>query len=449
MAEVTPFRAVRYTGAAGDLADLVAPPYDAVDDEERARLYTRSPYNVVHVTLPESAAAAGRLYRDWLASGILARDDDEAMWLAAERYVGPDGVERERHGVIGSVAAEPYATGGVLPHERTHARIRDDRLELLRATRVQPEPLLLLAAGTLEPSLPERKPDLEADGTRLWRSDRERGDRRGRAAGRRRPPSLRERRRARTRARRLVAHHGARRLRRRRGSARVPDPPRLRGATRSLGAPAGGAGRGSRRGAGCARARAARPLCGAGLSPRAGRARPRLRRRPGRGPGRPARSRRHRLHARARGRRPRPSTAAMQTSRSSCGRRSSTTPSRWRVAASGCRRRARTSPRSRSRASSSTRSSDDALARDLPALRRGHPRRPRAATDARRARARAAAGPGGRRHDGDRPGGGGRRRRAARRARRGLRARVRGARGTEVRAAEASCASSSIRSTAP
>jgi uncharacterized protein (DUF1015 family) len=171
MAEVTPFRAVRYTGAAGDLADLVAPPYDAVDDEERARLYTRSPYNVVHVTLPESAAEAGRLYRDWLASGILAWDDDEAMWLAAERYVGPDGVERERHGVIGSVAAEPYATGGVLPHERTYPRIRDERLELLRATRVQPEPLLLLAAGTPAPAIPEREPDLEADGTRLWRGE--------------------------------------------------------------------------------------------------------------------------------------------------------------------------------------------------------------------------------------------------------------------------------------
>jgi uncharacterized protein (DUF1015 family) len=37
MADVQPFRAVRYSGAAGALANLVAPPYDAVDDEERAR----------------------------------------------------------------------------------------------------------------------------------------------------------------------------------------------------------------------------------------------------------------------------------------------------------------------------------------------------------------------------------------------------------------------------
>ena len=76
MADVQPFRAVRYSGAAGSLADLVAPPYDAVDEAERAELYTRSPYNVVHVTLPESVGGAGRLYRDWLAQGILARDDE-------------------------------------------------------------------------------------------------------------------------------------------------------------------------------------------------------------------------------------------------------------------------------------------------------------------------------------------------------------------------------------
>jgi uncharacterized protein (DUF1015 family) len=66
MADVQPFRAVRYSGAAGPLADLVAPPYDAVDEEERARLFTRSPYNVAHMTLPESVAEAAQLYREWL-----------------------------------------------------------------------------------------------------------------------------------------------------------------------------------------------------------------------------------------------------------------------------------------------------------------------------------------------------------------------------------------------
>lgn len=169
MADVQPFRTVRYAGAAGALADLVAPPYDAVDDEERARLFTRSPYNVVHVTLPESVEEAGRLYAEWLAAGILEREPNPASWLVAESYVGPDGIARERHGLACSVAAEPYATRHVLPHERTHAGIREERLRLLRATRVQPEPIFLLADTELELEAPDSPPDLEVDGTRLWR----------------------------------------------------------------------------------------------------------------------------------------------------------------------------------------------------------------------------------------------------------------------------------------
>jgi uncharacterized protein (DUF1015 family) len=171
MAELEPFRAVRYSGAAGPLSDLVAPPYDAVTDEERERLFTLSPYNVVHLTLPESAEEAGRLYRGWLEEGILGQDAEPSEWLLVESYVGPDGVARERRGVVASVAAEPYAVGRVLPHERTHPRIREDRLGLLRATRAQPEPIFLLHEEAFNLAIPEREPDLLADGSRLWRLD--------------------------------------------------------------------------------------------------------------------------------------------------------------------------------------------------------------------------------------------------------------------------------------
>ena len=169
MADVQPFRAVRYSGAAGSLADLVAPPYDAVSREERSRLLARSPYNVIRLTLPDSAEEAGGLYREWLGEEILVREPEPGVWLVADDFVGPDGVARERHGLVVSVAAEPYETGHVLPHERTHPRIREDRLRLLRATGVQLEPIFLLHPQPLEVELPEREPDLEANGTRLWR----------------------------------------------------------------------------------------------------------------------------------------------------------------------------------------------------------------------------------------------------------------------------------------
>jgi uncharacterized protein (DUF1015 family) len=169
MADVQPFRAVRYAGAAGPLADLVAPPYDAVSEEERTALYTRSPFNVVHLTLPESASEAGRLYRDWLSRGILEQEAEPASWLAREEFVGPDGVARARHGLVVSLTATPYGEAGALPHERTDPQIRAERQRLLRETRVQPEPILLLADAPLSLTPPPRPPDLEVDGSRLWR----------------------------------------------------------------------------------------------------------------------------------------------------------------------------------------------------------------------------------------------------------------------------------------
>jgi uncharacterized protein (DUF1015 family) len=171
MADVQPFRAVRYAGAAGSLADLVAPPYDTVTDDERARLLARSPYNVAHLTLPDSAEKAGRLYGDWLAAGVLEPEAKVSAWLLVESFVGPDGVARERRGVVASVRAEPYAARGVLPHERTHPHVREERVALLRAMRAQPEPVFLLHEAGPVPDVPERAPDLSVDGSRLWRID--------------------------------------------------------------------------------------------------------------------------------------------------------------------------------------------------------------------------------------------------------------------------------------
>src|SRR5918997_1553588 len=128
MALVKPFRAQRYDVAtAGPLESLVAPPYDVISDEQRAELLARSPYNVVHLTLPESEEAAAATYRDWIRRGILV-DEPPALWALAQDYVGPDGVARRREGLVASLRVEPYDRGTVLPHERTHARVKEGRL---------------------------------------------------------------------------------------------------------------------------------------------------------------------------------------------------------------------------------------------------------------------------------------------------------------------------------
>jgi uncharacterized protein (DUF1015 family) len=169
MADVRPFRALRYDEAkAGPLESLVAPPYDVISDEAREEYLARGPYNVVHLTLPDSEDDAGRAFADWRREGVLVREEEPAFWLLAQEYVGPDGVRRTRNGVVASLRAEPYDRGVVLPHERTHRGPKEGRLRLLRAVGAQLEPIFLLYDGPpLE--LPDRAPDLEVEGARLWR----------------------------------------------------------------------------------------------------------------------------------------------------------------------------------------------------------------------------------------------------------------------------------------
>ena len=169
MAEVKPFRAVRYAERAGSLDTLVAPPYDVISPAQRDELAARNEHNVVHLTLPDDEAAAGRLWREWREDGTLADEDAAGFWWLSQDYVGPDGVARTREGLVAALKAEPYENRVVLPHERTHRGPKEGRLRLLREVKAQLEPLFFLYEGAPPASRPEREPDLEVEGARLWR----------------------------------------------------------------------------------------------------------------------------------------------------------------------------------------------------------------------------------------------------------------------------------------
>jgi uncharacterized protein (DUF1015 family) len=169
VAEVKPFRAVRYGEGAGPLETLVAPPYDVISAAERDELAARNPHNVVHLTLPSDEAEAGRTWRAWREDGTLADEAEPGFWWLSQDYVGPDGVARTREGLVAALKAEPYESRVVLPHERTHRGPKEARLRLLRETRAQLEPLFFLYEGGAPAERPERGPDLEVEGVRLWR----------------------------------------------------------------------------------------------------------------------------------------------------------------------------------------------------------------------------------------------------------------------------------------
>jgi len=167
VADVRPFRAVRY---ARPSAEVTAPPYDVIDAEQCDALRARDPHNIVHLTSETDERAAAERLRSWLADGTLVREATPAVWLLQQDYVGLDGVERRRDGIVASLRVEPYSTRSILPHERTHADALEGRLRLVRATRTQLEPIFLLYEGPPPVSQPEGDPELEVEGAKLWRT---------------------------------------------------------------------------------------------------------------------------------------------------------------------------------------------------------------------------------------------------------------------------------------
>jgi len=185
MADVQPLRALHYDqSVVGSLSDVVAPPYDVIDAEQRAALLAKSPYNVVAVDLPQGEpdpyTAAGELFESWQRRGGLVRDEDPAIWAHTQDYTGPDGKARTRRGFFCRVRIEEYGPGRVRPHERTHPGPKEDRLRLTRATQANVSPIFSLYSDPTNAAWSALAPATETapwgevtdgDGTvhRIWR----------------------------------------------------------------------------------------------------------------------------------------------------------------------------------------------------------------------------------------------------------------------------------------
>ncbi|MGH2838436.1 MAG: DUF1015 domain-containing protein, partial [Thermoleophilaceae bacterium] len=151
MAEIRPLRVVRYEpSAVGSLDVVAAPPYDVIDDEMRAKLVSKSPFNVVEIDLPvadnggDPYLHAQTIYEHWLQQGILVREREDSIWALTQSYKGPDGNAYTRHGFFARVRVEDYGPGRIRPHERTHPGPKEDRLNLTRATRANLSPIFSL-----------------------------------------------------------------------------------------------------------------------------------------------------------------------------------------------------------------------------------------------------------------------------------------------------------------
>lgn len=154
---MSPFRGLRYVAdRVGDLAAVTSPPYDVIDPDDATHLEQMDPHNVVRLILPRGTGHAGadrlsryghaaELLARWQADGVLARDERPALYVYEQS--GPGVLQR---GMIAAVDLRDPAERVVLPHEDVMPGPVADRLELMRATDANLEPILLVVDGAAE-----------------------------------------------------------------------------------------------------------------------------------------------------------------------------------------------------------------------------------------------------------------------------------------------------------
>ncbi len=161
---VIPFCGLRYDATQVEgIANVIAPPYDVIKPEERAVLEAQHPANIIRLILSQPHAddtdaanqytRAATLMNQWISDGTLVRDATPRYYIYDQSFNAPDGKNYTRRALIALVKLEPFENRIVLPHEKTHAGPKADRLNLMRECHANLSPIFLIyadPAGNIE-----------------------------------------------------------------------------------------------------------------------------------------------------------------------------------------------------------------------------------------------------------------------------------------------------------
>jgi uncharacterized protein (DUF1015 family) len=181
MPAVHPFNAVQYNKGAGDVSDLVAPPYDVLDRAAKDALLAKNPNNAVGVDLPhvpakelgppEAYSGAADSFNAMIESGVLHKRDTPAMFAYRQTFEFM-GEQYQRCGMactLDTVDFGPRDGGGVLAHEQTFGGPKEDRMALMKASACQFSPIFGLhpdedgSATAIVRSVMDKDADMKAD----------------------------------------------------------------------------------------------------------------------------------------------------------------------------------------------------------------------------------------------------------------------------------------------
>lgn len=154
MARIIPFQAIRYnTGKIKNLSRVITPPYDVISKCRQDKLYKANPYNFIRILLGRAYAKdnknnnrytrAAVFLKDWQSQEVLIQEKKPCVYIYEQAF--KSGAEyRRRTGFISLLGIEPHHKAIILPHEKTFAKPKQDRLALIKSTKANLCPIFAL-----------------------------------------------------------------------------------------------------------------------------------------------------------------------------------------------------------------------------------------------------------------------------------------------------------------
>ncbi len=151
MIDVKPFKAILYNREKfRDFSKLVCPPYDIISKSAQRDYHRLSRYNFIRLILSNIRPSdtkdnnrytrSAKAFNDWLKKKALVKDDSEGVYFYQQQYKHL-GKSTDRCGFIGLLKIDKDL---VRPHEHTHSKPKEDRLELIKKVKANLSPIFVL-----------------------------------------------------------------------------------------------------------------------------------------------------------------------------------------------------------------------------------------------------------------------------------------------------------------
>lgn len=193
MPQIEPFKGILYNPKKVNISKVVAPPYDVISPAMQDELYRADKHNIIRLILGKEEPLdsdinnkykrAAAFFNKWIGEGVLSQDERPAVYVYLQEY--SHGEEKKKSiGFVTRIKLEDQEKSKVLPHEKTFAKPKQDRLNLVREVKANLSPIFTLfqddknsVTAILKKAVSKRPVfDFSYDGVRhkFWRLDDER-----------------------------------------------------------------------------------------------------------------------------------------------------------------------------------------------------------------------------------------------------------------------------------